>query len=283
MLRDGDRIELKGCRFFSHIGYFDFEQEAGQNFVIDLTYTLGRPEATENDDLEDTLSYADVYETLREFMEQAHHRLIERAAQELSDLLLQTYPQIDALELTLKKPEAPIDGPFEHMAFTVTRRRWTPVGIALGANLGDAKETLFETSQKLHLAPEFRRQRISSLYRSKAWGVEDQPDFYNAVLLAETTLSPWQLLSYLKDLEKAAGRTPTARWGPRILDCDLLFYEGCVMNHPKLTLPHPRMEQRSFVMVPLREVRDGLVGEAPDLERVGPFPPAAVPHPVESE
>lgn len=283
MLRDGDRIELKGCRFKSHIGYFDFEQEAGQTFVIDLTYVLGRPEATETDALEDSLSYADVYETLRAFMAQAHHRLLERAAQELADLLFATYPTIDALELTLKKPEAPIDGAFEHMAFTVYRRRWTPVGIALGANLGDARQTLFDTSRKLHLAPEFRRQRVSSLYRSDAWGVEDQPDFYNAVLLAETTLSPWELLDYLKGLEREAGRTPTTRWGPRSLDCDLLFYEGCVMNHPKLTLPHPRMEQRSFVMVPLREVRDGILGDAPDLERVGPFPPEAVPHPVESE
>ncbi|MDO5734007.1 MAG: 2-amino-4-hydroxy-6-hydroxymethyldihydropteridine diphosphokinase [Eubacteriales bacterium] len=267
--KDSDRIEMRGLKFFSHIGYFDFEQENGQNFLIDLSYEIGQPPATLNDCLEDSVSYADVYTFIAEFMAKARHRLIEYAASELISELFQAFPAIQAIELSLAKPEAPIKGEFEAMAFTLYRRRWTEIAIGLGGNLGPVRENLGLAVQQLYQDPLFRKQRVSSIYRSKAWGVRDQADFLNAVLLAETKLSPWALLDYLKSIEKELGRQKSRRWGERAIDLDVLSYGELRLESPKLSIPHLSMEQRPFVLLPLAEVKTGLIPTERQLEWVG--------------
>lgn len=99
----------------------------------------------------------------------------------------------------------------------------------------------------------------SSLYATPPWGVEDQPDFVNACALVETDLAPLDLLAACKDLEVALGRVPGARWGPRLIDIDVLWMDGVVLESERLTLPHPRMTERAFVLVPLAEIAPELV------------------------
>lgn len=99
----------------------------------------------------------------------------------------------------------------------------------------------------------------SSLYATPPWGVEDQPDFVNACALVETDLAPLDLLAACKDLEVALGRAPGARWGPRLIDIDVLWMEGVSLERERLTLPHPRMTERAFVLVPLAEIAPELV------------------------
>lgn len=94
----------------------------------------------------------------------------------------------------------------------------------------------------------------SSLYRSKAWGIREQPDFINAAVVLETRLSPHDLLRALKFLEAALGRLPTYRWGPRAIDCDILAYDDLVLTSEELTLPHPRLFERAFALAPLAEI-----------------------------
>ena len=94
----------------------------------------------------------------------------------------------------------------------------------------------------------------SALYRSKAWGVTTQPDFVNAAALLETRLAPHELLRALKRLETELGRIETFRWGPRVIDLDILAYDDVALNEPGLVIPHARLFERAFVLVPLAEI-----------------------------
>ncbi len=102
----------------------------------------------------------------------------------------------------------------------------------------------------------------SRLYRTKPWGRTDQPDFCNAAAIVETQLSPRELLERLKALEQRLGRTPSERWGPRAIDFDILFYEGVALDEPGLQLPHPRLLERAFALVPLAEIDEGFAAAA---------------------
>ena len=138
--------------------------------------------------------------------------------------------------------------------------------VGLGANLGDAVATLSQAIQDLQAHHKVLSLRASSFYASKP--VEaDVPDFVNAVVELDTTLSPYELLAALQQLEHSAGRERPYPNAPRTLDLDVLLYDDLHMADAKLTIPHPRMWQRAFVLCPLQEL-------APD--RVSPNQLAAV-------
>ncbi len=94
----------------------------------------------------------------------------------------------------------------------------------------------------------------SPVYETAPWGYTDQPDFLNQVIKAETTLPPEELLATLKSVETTLGRTPTIRYGPRMIDLDILLYDDLVIETPQLTLPHPRLTERAFVLFPLADL-----------------------------
>lgn len=125
--------------------------------------------------------------------------------------------------------------------------------IALGANLGDARSTVRQAVQDLGTLPQTRLVRASSLYRTAPID-SSGPDYINAVAEVATGLSPQALLAELQCLELAAGRERPYRNAPRTLDLDILLYDDIVLDSPALTIPHPRMHDRAFVLLPLAEI-----------------------------
>jgi 2-amino-4-hydroxy-6-hydroxymethyldihydropteridine diphosphokinase len=126
------------------------------------------------------------------------------------------------------------------------------VYLSLGSNLGDRKANL--GAIRSALPPEVVVREASSIYETEPWGYLQQPDFLNQILLVETHLSARDLLAYLKDLEKWIGREPSVRFGPRLVDIDIIFYDDQVIVEPGLEIPHPRFKDRAFVLVPLAEI-----------------------------
>ena len=128
--------------------------------------------------------------------------------------------------------------------------------VGLGGNLGDPAATLGAALQALDEVQGTRLLRASRLYRTPAWGVEQQPDFINAVAMLETSLGAQALLESLFVIERRHGRVREAeqRWGPRTLDLDLLLYADAVIDVPGLCLPHPHLHERAFALVPLLEI-----------------------------
>jgi 2-amino-4-hydroxy-6-hydroxymethyldihydropteridine diphosphokinase len=135
--------------------------------------------------------------------------------------------------------------------------------VALGSNLGDSRQQLLHAIDALRNLPSTRLLAQSRFYRTPPWGVRDQPDFLNAVVVIETPLPPHDLLDALLDIERAAGRQRSGeRWGPRTLDLDLLHVAGQAISDERLTLPHPHIAERAFVLLPLNDL-------APDLDIPG--------------
>lgn len=129
--------------------------------------------------------------------------------------------------------------------------------IAFGTNIGDRMDNLRRAHQAL--AGEVKILQYSPVYETPPWGILDQPAFFNQVASGETELSPSELIAFLKHLEKDLGRQPGIRYGPRLIDLDLLFYDDLVLESPNLTIPHPRMEGRGFVLLPLADLAPDLV------------------------
>ena len=137
---------------------------------------------------------------------------------------------------------------------------WTPVYFGLGANLGRREETLARALGRLGHGTELRVIRRSCLYETAPVGVTDQPPFLNAVVEAETILAPDALLRLVKDVEAQLGRQSRERWGPREIDVDILLYGDEAIGVPDLTVPHPELWNRLFVLAPLRELQPDLLG-----------------------
>jgi 2-amino-4-hydroxy-6-hydroxymethyldihydropteridine diphosphokinase len=138
----------------------------------------------------------------------------------------------------------------------VNNSRSHTVYIALGTNLGNRLDNLQRAAKAL--PPEVRVINASPIYETPPWGYLDQADFLNQVLQAETDLTPEDLLAYLKRLETKFGRQLSFMYGPRLIDLDILFYDDLILETSKLTIPHPKIYERAFVLVPLADL-------APDL------------------
>ena len=128
----------------------------------------------------------------------------------------------------------------------------TVVYLGLGSNLGERKNNL-TTAIKM-LASKMTMKRVSSFYQTEPISYKDQPPFLNAVCQVITSLSPLELLTLVKGIETSMGRTPSFPNAPRVMDIDILLYGDCVIDIPQLTVPHPRMMERAFVLVPLAEL-----------------------------
>ncbi|MCB0176793.1 MAG: 2-amino-4-hydroxy-6-hydroxymethyldihydropteridine diphosphokinase [Anaerolineae bacterium] len=126
------------------------------------------------------------------------------------------------------------------------------VFLALGTNLGQREANLW--TALLHLGPEVEVTAVSRLYETAPAYVLDQPNFLNIALEGQTDLSPEALLDYLKGLEEQLGRETSHRYGPRLIDLDILFFEAITLDTPRLTIPHPRLAERAFVLRPLTDI-----------------------------
>ena len=131
------------------------------------------------------------------------------------------------------------------------------VYLALGTNLGDRLANLKQAISSL--TPQLDVKAKSQVYETPPWGFEDQPKFLNQVVKAKTYLEPERLLKHLKRLEVALGRKESFVNGPRLIDIDILFYDDLVLNKPALVIPHPRLHERGFVLLPLLDIAPDLV------------------------
>lgn len=126
------------------------------------------------------------------------------------------------------------------------------VYLSLGSNLGDRATNLRQAVALL--PPQMTVRAKSNIYETPPWGYTEQEAFLNQAVQAETYLEPEPLLKHLKRLEAALGRTETFRYGPRLIDIDILFYDNLILNTPLLTIPHPHLHERGFVLLPLMDI-----------------------------
>ena len=133
-------------------------------------------------------------------------------------------------------------------------KRWQAATLGLGGNIGDPVAAMAEALRRLDARRDCRVTAVSRLYRTPPWGKTDQDDFYNACASVETLLEPQELLAACLEIERTMKRVRVERWGPRTIDIDILTFADRTIDAEHLKVPHPRMTERAFVLMPLADV-----------------------------
>ena len=131
--------------------------------------------------------------------------------------------------------------------------------LGLGTNMGDKQAYLKEACKIISDNPNINIVKISKVYKTKAWGYTNQDDFLNICIEVDTNLSPEELLEVCHEVENKLNRVRVIRWGPRTIDVDILFFNNIISTDENLTLPHPRIKERAFVLIPLMDLNKELV------------------------
>jgi len=253
-----DKVNIKNLEVYAYHGVFQEEKLQGQVFVISATlYTDLRP-AGKTDDLAKTLDYGEICHFIKSFVIGNKFNLIETVAEILAEKLLTEYQSVEKIWLEIKKPNAPIQLNLETVSVEITRS-WHTAFVALGSNLGDRAEYLSFAVRELAKIRGCKILGVSKFISTPPYGYIEQGDFLNGCLAIKTLLTPHELLDTLLGIENSAGRIRDMRWGPRTLDLDIIFYDDLVMSDDRLTIPHPEMHIRDFVLKPMCEVAPNLI------------------------
>jgi len=250
-----DRIVLQGISARGHHGVLDFEKVDGQEFVVDVVLEVDLRRPGRSDVLSHTVNYAEVAADVVSLITGPSLDLIEALAEKIALASLQR-PLVQAVKVTVHKPQAPVGVTVGDVRVVVERHRDEPVVIALGANLGEVQATLEAAVRALADVDGLRIIAVSELHETDPVGGPEQPVYLNAVVLARTRLGAFALLTELHAIEADRGRVRETRWGARMLDLDLIQYgdpetgSELISHDPELILPHPRAHERAFVLAP---------------------------------
>jgi dihydroneopterin aldolase / 2-amino-4-hydroxy-6-hydroxymethyldihydropteridine diphosphokinase len=253
-----DTIEIRGLRVVGIVGALDEERTRPQPFEIDLDIETDIRQAGATDDLAATLNYAEPTLAAELVIKNEGHILLERVATRIAEEVLRS-PKVVSVGVVVRKLQPPLPHDMASTAVRIHRtrsqlafepRKRVRAYIALGSNLGDRRAHL---RRAIHGLPD--TVAISNVYETDPIGTTDDSGRYlNMVVALDTDLDPFALLALCRRLENDAGRVRTYRNAPRELDVDVLLYAGVRIESDELTVPHPRMWERRFVMAPLADV-----------------------------
>lgn len=254
MQLDGkDRIIIDNLETYAYHGVFPEENKAGQSFYFDVVLYTDIEQAGKQDDLQLSTDYGEVCHFINDWMENNTYKLIETVAEKLCEEILNKFPAVEALEMKISKPEAPVGLPFDNVCVNILRG-WHQVYLSVGSNMGDKEKYITDAIEAIKKHPLIKDVESSTLLVTKPYGGVEQEDFVNGAIALKTQMSPKTLLSFLNELEALANRVREVHWGPRTLDLDIVFYDKLVYEDKDLIIPHVDMENRFFVLKPLSEL-----------------------------
>lgn len=257
-----DRIEVRGLRAVGTIGVLPEEQERAQPFEIDLVIETDVRGAGRTDDLEQTVNYAAALAQAAKIVETEPALLLERVATRIAEETL-SLARVDAVEVTVRKLRPPVPEDVSTTGVVIRRTRFdlqeshrptVTAYVALGSNLGDRRSHL-----RYGVANLPGVTRLSGVYETDPVGGPEQGPYLNVVAELSTNLDPFELLENCLAIEAGAGRERIVRWGARTLDLDVLLWDDAKIETRNLTVPHPRMWERRFVLQPLSDLAPELL------------------------
>ncbi len=264
-----DRIEIRGLRVVGIVGALSEERDRAQPFEVDVDILTDISDAGATDNLDATINYADPVQMIENIIRNEAHVLLERVATRIAEDIL-AHPKVLAVEVVVRKLRPPLPADMTSTAvriirnraqLSLERRQRTRAYVALGSNLGDRRASLRFAVENL---PDV--VAVSHVYETDpVGGPEGQGAYLNMVVGLDTDLDPFALLARCRALEAEAGRVRSVRNAPRTLDADVLLYGDVRIESEELTIPHPRMWERRFVMAPLADIAADVV--APDWDQ----------------
>ena len=248
-----DQIIIENLEIFGYHGVFEEEAFLGQKFIVDARLYLDTRPAGQTDDLTQSLDYGEVCQFIKKLVETERYMLIEKIAEEIASGLLLTYDLLQKVEITVKKPWAPVRVHLDTVAVRI-ERGWHTVYLSIGSNMGDKEGYLDFAIDRLNALPDTKVTEVSDYIETEPYGDVEQDNFLNGALKIQTLKSPEELLDTTMAIEQEAHRERIVHWGPRTLDLDLLFYDDQILGTKRLIVPHPEIEKRSFVLVPMAQI-----------------------------
>lgn len=248
-----DKIYLKNVEIFANHGVFAEEKSLGQKFILDIELSLDLEKAGKSEDLTKSVHYGELCHGIEEEFTKKSYDLVETAAEKVANYTLKNYPLVKRVKVTLKKPWAPIGRHLDYAAVEI-ERGYHEAYLSIGSNIGNKKANLNEAIERINAHEDISVDKISSFIVTEPWGYTDQEEFLNAALKIKTLLSPSDLMDVLLSIEQEMKRERIVKWGPRIIDLDIILYDDLVSEDEHIILPHPRMEEREFVLKPLCEL-----------------------------
>ena len=248
-----DKITIQDLEVFGYHGVLEEEALLGQKFLITAVMSLDLRRAGRTDDIKETIDYGEVCQFIKKLVETERYLLIERLAEELATGLLLGFPKLTGVEITVKKPWAPVQVPLDTVAVTISRG-WHRAYLSIGSNLGDKEGYLDFAIDRLNALPDTKVTAVSDYLVTKPYGDVEQDDFLNGALEIETLKMPEELLEEAMRIEQEAHRERTIHWGPRTLDIDILFYDNQIIYTENLKIPHTEIPKREFVLEPLAAI-----------------------------
>jgi dihydroneopterin aldolase / 2-amino-4-hydroxy-6-hydroxymethyldihydropteridine diphosphokinase len=251
-----DRIDIDGLVVMTVVGVLAHERDAPQPVRIDLSIEADLHDAGTSDALDDTVDYGAVAQRVAEEVRAATDTLLERLAQRIADAVLER-PRVEAVHVALTKLRPPIPEALESTSVRIVRRRGGEGDdkahgalIALGSNLGEREAYLRFAVE--HLGGVVAESDVFET--APVGGPDGQGAYLNMVVEMATALDPYALLRHCRRIEAEGHRERRVHWGPRTLDLDILFYDDVTIVDELLTIPHPRLAERRFVLAPLAQI-----------------------------
>ena len=248
-----DKIIVKDLEIYAFHGVNQQEKDLGQKFLVSLELYLDLKEAGESDNLNKTISYATVCSDISKEFEKNKYNLIEKVAEETASFILTKYALVQGVKVLIKKPWAPIGKSLQYAGVEI-ERFWHKAYIAIGSNLGDKELNLKSSIEKMQLHKAIKVINTSTFVETEPVGYLDQDKFLNGAVEIRTLLTPKQLIKYLLKIELELKRERIIKWGPRTIDLDVLLYDDLITSDEEIIIPHPRMQDRAFVLNPLCEI-----------------------------
>jgi dihydroneopterin aldolase/2-amino-4-hydroxy-6-hydroxymethyldihydropteridine diphosphokinase len=248
-----DEIHIDNLEMFANHGVFPEENKLGQKFIINAVLYTNTRTAGLSDDLSKSIDYGKVCHLINAFVKGNTFNLIETLTEKLAEKMLNEIPHLEAVDLEIRKPWAPVGLPLESVSVKISRS-WHKAYIAIGSNIGNKQGYLDTAVKEIDNLDYTRVIKTSSFIETEPYGVTDQDRFLNGAIVVKTLYTPHELLDKLHEIEDKNGRTRELRWGPRTLDLDIIFYDELVYSDKDLIIPHVDMHNRDFVIKPLMEI-----------------------------
>jgi len=248
-----DKMFVKNLNIFANHGVFEEEKNLGQLFIISIELSLNLKKAAKNNNLQETIHYGELCAKVQKEFTKQKYDLIETAALNLSEYILKEYTILEGVKVFLKKPWAPIHMHLDTVEIMI-ERKYHKAYIALGSNVGEKKENLQQALNILEETGHSKVIKCSTFIETEPWGYLNQDTFVNGVAEIKTFLEPDELLEELLKIEETLLRKREIKWGPRTIDLDIILFDDLIINEENLTVPHPLMQEREFVLKPLNEI-----------------------------
>lgn len=247
-----DFIKIKDLEVYAKHGLFGEEKKLGQKFLISSNIGLSFRKCAIEKNLDESIDYGKLSHELYDLFASETEDLIETLAYKLTKFIFDTYEIAQTVDITIKKPWAPINLPLDTASVSCKKKRRNYY-IGIGTNLGD-REGYINSALDMMEKEGLKVLEKASIIETKAWGKTDQGDFLNTVVKVNSYEDPHDLLHILQKIELDLGRVRHEKWGERTIDLDILFIDREIHFTDELVVPHPYISEREFVLESLNEL-----------------------------